>query len=215
MKKKELAMALSRLKTAHYSPELEQYTLSGDIAAEILVTAYDFGDIYQKTVADLGCGSGILGCGALLLRAASVKFSDCDHRMLEIARENVARTTKGLKIGRTHFECNTVENVTFTADTVVQNPPFGTKKKGADVQFLKKATEIASVVYSLHKKGNAAFLAQQTNHVLTHAKKMRIPLFRQYPFHEKKVVTIEAELLRFEETDEKCRSVKNVKNVDL
>ncbi len=37
-------------------------------------------------------------------------------------------------------------------DTVVINPPFGTRIKGADMQFLKIATELTnSTVYSLHK----------------------------------------------------------------
>lgn len=202
MKKKQLAIVLSSLETAHFSPELEQYTLSGDDAAEMLITAYDFGDIHQKKVADLGCGSGILGIGALLLDAASVIFADCDHRMLEMARENAARATKGLKAGATRFDCCTIQNVTFRVETVIQNPPFGTKRRGADVQFLKKATEIAPVVYSLHKKGHAAFLAQHTTHLLTHVKEMRIPLFRTYPFHEKKVVTVDVELLRFEEMNQ-------------
>lgn len=197
MKKKELATILSNLKTAHYSPQLEQYILSGSVAAEILITAYHFGDIYAKDVADLGCGSGILGIGALLLQANSCLFVDCDCNILEIARQNVDKT-KGLKVGGATFECNHIHNVMCTVDTVIQNPPFGTRRRGADVQFLKKAAEIAPVVYSLHKKGNAAFLAQKTGHTLTHVKEMRIPLFRSYPFHEKRVMEIEVELLRFE-----------------
>ncbi|CAN0900116.1 rRNA N6-adenosine-methyltransferase METTL5 [Linum grandiflorum] len=37
-------------------------------------------------------------------------------------------------------------------DTVVMNPPFGTRKKGADMDFLSAALKIASqAVYSLHK----------------------------------------------------------------
>jgi putative methylase len=197
--KKKLAMTLSALNPTHSSPELEQYTLSGDAAADIVVFAYHFGDIFGKRVADLGCGSGILGIGALLLQAESVFFADCDCDVLKTAQLNVSHATKGLKAGKVRFECSNIENVTCTTDTVVQNPPFGTRKKGADVQFLRKATEIAPVVYSLHKKGNAAFLAQQTGHSLTHVKEMRIPLFWSYPFHEKRVVEIEVELLRFEE----------------
>lgn len=199
MKQKQLAMTLSSLKTVFRSPDLEQYTLTGDVAAEILVFATNFGDICAKKVADLGCGSGILGTGAFLLGAASVHFVDCDCSALDVARENVAFITKGLKTDEVFFECSNVETVTLKVDTVIQNPPFGTRRRGADVQFLKKATEIAPVVYSLHKLGNAAFLAQQTGHTLTHVKEMRVPLFRSYPFHEKKVVDIKVELLRFEE----------------
>lgn len=38
-------------------------------------------------------------------------------------------------------------------DTVIMNPPFGTKKNaGVDIQFLKTAISLArKVVYSLHK----------------------------------------------------------------
>lgn len=50
--------------------ELEQYTTSSHIAACILHTAqFVYADIENKTVADLGCGSGILCIGAALLDA--------------------------------------------------------------------------------------------------------------------------------------------------
>ncbi len=194
-------MILSTMKSAPNSPNLEQYTLSSEIAAEIVMTASYFGDVHSKTVADLGCGSGILGIGALLLGARSVTFVDCDCSQLSLAEENCEKITKGLKVGKVTFECSNIENITFRVDTVVQNPPFGTRRKGQDVQFLKKAAEIAPVVYSLHKKGNAQYLEQQTGHRLTHVKEMTLPLYRSYPFHEKKVVRIDAELLRFEEVN--------------
>ena len=201
MRKKQLAIALSHLKTAQIHANLEQYMLSGDLAAEILMIAHDFGDIRDKKVADLGCGTGFLGIGALLLGSHSAHFVDCDRDLLNIAKKNLKVATKGLKTGEATFDCCTVESVEFTVDTVVQNPPFGTKKRGADLQFLKKATMIAPVVYSLHKRGNAAFLNSKTEHVLTHVREMRVPLFRSYSFHEKKVVTVEVELLRFEKVN--------------
>jgi len=36
-------------------------------------------------------------------------------------------------------------------DTVVSNPPFGTKTAGIDMVFLQRAMRIAPTVYSLHK----------------------------------------------------------------
>jgi predicted RNA methylase len=36
-------------------------------------------------------------------------------------------------------------------DTVVMNPPFGTRNTGIDTAFVLKGMEYASVVYSLHK----------------------------------------------------------------
>ena len=35
-------------------------------------------------------------------------------------------------------------------DTVLQNPPFGVQKRGADRVFLEKALQVADAVYSLH-----------------------------------------------------------------
>lgn len=198
MNQKQLAIILSHLQTAHKCLALEQYTLPGDTAADIIMTAYHFGDICDKTVADLGCGTGILGIGALLMGALSVTFVDCDRDALTLAQQNTHNATKGLKVGEQTFLCTTIQDVTLTVDTVVQNPPFGTKRKGADVQFLKKATEIAPVVYSLHKRKNTTFLAQKTPHTLTHVKEMRVPLFKTYPVHKKRVVTVDVELLRFE-----------------
>lgn len=38
------------------------------------------------------------------------------------------------------------------ADTVIMNPPFGTKRKGIDMDFLRAGCRIARhSVYSLHK----------------------------------------------------------------
>src|SRR5690606_24141684 len=47
-------------------------------------------------------------------------------------------------------------------DTVVMNPPFGTKKKGLDMKFLRTAVEMANVVYSLHKTSTREFVVNTT-----------------------------------------------------
>lgn len=50
---------------------LEQYKTSADVAAHIVYTMETaFGDVAGKHVADLGCGTGILGIGAALMGAA-------------------------------------------------------------------------------------------------------------------------------------------------
>ena len=44
-------------------------------------------------------------------------------------------------------------------DTVIMNPPFGTKNQGIDLLFLKLASTISSnVIYSLHKTVTRKFL---------------------------------------------------------
>ncbi len=43
-----------------------------------------------------------------------------------------------------------IDAVSGKFDTVLQNPPFGVQKRGADRRFLEKALQVADVVYSLH-----------------------------------------------------------------
>lgn len=86
-------------------------------------------------------------------------------------------------------------------DTIVMNPPFGTREKGADLIFLKAALNMASkAVYSFHKTSTR-------RHVMTFAKKMgifckviaelRFDLPASYKFHKQSSVDVEVDLIRF------------------
>jgi rRNA N6-adenosine-methyltransferase METTL5 len=45
------------------------------------------------------------------------------------------------------------------ADTVVMNPPFGTRRKGADMEFLAAALKLSrGSVYSLHKSSTRSHI---------------------------------------------------------
>lgn len=46
-------------------------------------------------------------------------------------------------------------------DTVMMNPPFGTRNKAADVRFLQCALQLAPVVYSLHKSVTRPYLTRR------------------------------------------------------
>lgn len=66
---------------------------------------------------------------------------------------------------------NCVNNTEF--DTIVMNPPFGTRNTGVDTAFVLKGMEYASTVYSLHKTStrdvrHACFPFFQANHILLH-----------------------------------------------
>ena len=68
IKKSKLAIVLSNLETFRDpSAELEQYSFDVQSASTVLWNAYQLGDIEGKSVGDFGCGTGILGIGALLL----------------------------------------------------------------------------------------------------------------------------------------------------
>ena len=91
MKLRDLIQELSEVKTWEKPRvELEQYPTPPDIAAHMLFTAVEEGDVEDSLVADLGCGGCILGIAAALMGAAHVTGVDIDPAALSVAAENVA-----------------------------------------------------------------------------------------------------------------------------
>jgi predicted RNA methylase len=46
-------------------------------------------------------------------------------------------------------------------DTVIMNPPFGTKQAGIDMTFLQQAVQVSNVVYSLHKSSTRGHIEKK------------------------------------------------------
>ena len=156
--KSKLAVLLSKLKgfeIGKVRERLEQYQTDPEIAAEIVWSASFNGDISGKVIVDLGCGTGVLGIGALVMGAKKVIFVDIDEKAVETARLNLAFIEEELDISLDKKAVFVVEDInkfkTEEADLVLQNPPFGVKTKHADKVFLEKAMEIGPIIYSFHK----------------------------------------------------------------
>ncbi len=158
--KKDLEVTLSKaLNFKNAKVSSEQYVTPSGIAAEVLWKAYFNGHIEEKVIADLGCGTGVLGIGALLLGAKSVLFVDNDDKALQICRENIQKLqSERSGLGQVEFLEKDVASVDQRVDTVIMNPPFGTKKKHADKGFLKKAFSITKVTYSFHKSSTNDYI---------------------------------------------------------
>jgi putative methylase len=150
-RKLELEMTLSKIKPHPApTPNLEQYTISADTAATMLyIATYSNENIVDKTVLDLGCGTGRLAIGAALLGAKEVVGVDLDKTAVKAAFESAVAT--GVK-DRMQWVVADVDSVRGCFDTVLENPPFGVQKRGADRKFLAKALELGRVTYSLHKR---------------------------------------------------------------
>jgi len=152
VRKLDLEKAIAEIQP-HPSPKayLEQYTIPPDVAAEILyIAAYTYDDIVEKTVVDLGCGTGRLAIGAALLGAKEAVGVDIDKLAVETAKKNAEK----LKVNKkTNWIVADIEVLKSRFDTVLQNPPFGVQRRGADRKFIEKALEIGHRVYSLHKSG--------------------------------------------------------------
>ncbi len=171
MKQKQLAIELSKLKTfIKPKAELEQYQTEGNLAAELLFIAYQNEDINGRIIADLGCGTGILGYGALLLGAKKVYFVDTDKEALNITKEN-CKKYKNLE-----FINKDIRLFNKKVDTVIMNPPFGVQNRKADKVFLEQALKIAKKIYSIHKIESKNFIDR---------------IAQEYSFHTEKIITKE------------------------
>jgi len=205
--KSGLAILLSRLSQFESpKPAIEQYATDSETAAEALWLAAMHSDIQEKSVADLGCGTGVLGIGALLLGAARVFFVDIDKDALKVLKENIQTAEKlsgEALTERAEIINSGISELTIRADTVLENPPFGVQKSHADRGFLEKAFETAPVVYSIHKaesdtfinKFSASHRFRITNHL-----EFELPIRRSMPHHSRRIHRFRAGLWRMEKS---------------
>lgn len=202
MNKKDLEIIFSRFeKIKNPKVKLEQYTLPDDIAAEIINTANLDNSIRNRIIFDLGCGSGKLGIGASFFKPKFVVCVDIDREAIKIAKINSKKFGKS----NIYFVIADVRNffvkVNEKKATTLQNPPFGLKgERHKDIFFIKKACEISSIVYSLHRGGykkTRKFLIRKFLENGFEVKKIieyKFPLPRMFIFHKKQKKVIKVDL---------------------
>jgi len=193
-----LAIELSAIK-GFSEPKVsaEQYMTDSEVAATVLWDGYMKGDIGGKVIADLGCGTGILGIGALLL-GGKVYFVESEGSAMKLCKENVKKVQSESLV---EFFLMDVADFDKKVDTVIMNPPFGTKNGGADRVFLEKAFEIGKVVYSFHKSSTKNFVerfAKAAGFNVTQVIDFEYPLKASMEYHRKKIERINVSCFRFE-----------------
>lgn len=205
MKLKELQSLLQDVETfAAPKVELEQYPTSVELSASMLYTIDTvYNDVGGCTVLDLGCGTGRLAIGAALLGSPHVIGVDVDSDALATCQQNIEQFD-GLPVDLVRSEVTSLQSMPrLKVDTVIMNPPFGTRKKGADLDFLRTGLKIArKAVYSLHKTSTRNHIQrlvakdfQGTSKVVA---QLRYDLPASYAFHKQKIKDIEVDLWRFE-----------------
>ena len=196
-KKKHLEMAIQKV-PKHPNPkvDLEQYSTPATIAADLLWNAYSLGDIADKKVMDLGCGTGIFAIASKLLGAASAIGVDIDRDSTDLASSYC---------GDVDFICSDICDLEndFDVDTIFQNPPFGSQKnakKGADLKFISKAVELSpKVLYSFHMASTEEFLIsyfEKNDLEITHIFRYNFPIPKIYEFHTKESANVEIIVIR-------------------
>jgi putative methylase len=200
--KKDLAVVLSRLKGfSEPSWELEQYATPSEIAADWIWNAALKGDIRGKVILDAACGPGILGIGALLMGAKRVFFVDKSNETVNICRENYELIKKEYEIGDKEFIVGNISIFDGEVDTVLENPPFGTKEKHVDKLFLEKAFSVGKVVWSMHKLVTKVFveaICKDHEFKITDTFSYAFPIKAVFKWHEKPVRKIDVGLWRME-----------------
>lgn len=188
--------------------ELEQYCIDALSAVDIIYFAgFEFNDINNKLVIDLGSGTGRLSIASAFLKPSMVLSVDIDLLALNILKENIFRL--GLENVILPL-CNDVNYLEFSKEplfsnlkiTTIMNPPFGVQKRTADRIFLEKAFSISDVVYSIHLAGEKVFnfiskFCEKLNWHIDNFFPYEMILERSFQFHTKKVKSIDVNIFRF------------------
>lgn len=183
--------------------DLEQYRTPPELAAHLIHTADLQGDIEDRQVVDLGCGTGMLALGAALRGPRTVVGVDIDPAPLQTALANRRRVGTTTTIGWVLGDATAVPLAPEGPTTVVMNPPFGAQNgnEHADRGFLATAAEIADVCYSIHNAGSRefveAFVVDEGGSV-THAFAAELDLPRQFDHHDERRTALEVEVFRLE-----------------
>lgn len=197
--------------------KLEQYQTSPHLAATILHSNQD--DFAGKMVIDLGCGSGIFTAGVTYLEANYVLGIDIDPDALEVCQRNLTNAfldddgndDAGGKYSSGNYDLmlgdvtdlSSFDRLQKSVDTVIMNPPFGTRVEGMDMTFLDRALDLATTtVFSLHKTSTRDHIQRrvakmQGNITMTVVAELRFDLPATYKFHKQRSVDIEVDLIRF------------------
>ncbi|WP_328585455.1 METTL5 family protein [Methanofollis ethanolicus] len=180
-------------------PALEQYATPATVAARLLHHAAGEDAVEGKRVLDLGCGTGMLACGASLIGAGEVVGVDVDRAALRTAQANAALV--GAEVDLVCGEIGLAFPIRpQTFDTVVMNPPFGAQKKHADRPFIDCALASAGVVYGIFNAGSRPFIESYIagRGRITGAVGGSFTLPRTFAFHRRDRLDIPVEILRIE-----------------
>eukprot|EP00871_Galdieria_phlegrea_P003134 jgi/Galph1/3821/GphlegSOOS_G2469.1 len=180
--------------------QLEQYATPPHIAAHVVHLAEtSFGDIEGKSVLDLGCGTGMLCAAVKQYNSSWIIGVDVDPKALKVAQQNM----DDYDIQPVEFILSDVKNMALEPeiiDTVIMNPPFGTRRKGIDRIFLEQALHLVSskgVVYSLHKTSTREYLKKKMKQWKVLGKFL-FNLSKTFDFHRKNSQDIDVDLWRIQ-----------------
>ncbi len=198
MKLKQLEIHLQKIEGfTRPSPRWEQYQTPAPLAARLLFHAHSRGDIGGKRVCDLGCGTGILSIGAVILGASHVTGYDIDENALDTARKNA----ENIQVSPV-FIAGDISDPSFAStirgyDTVIMNPPFGAQVMHADRPFIDTALQAGQIVYGIFNAGSRPFVENfiRGRGDIEEVVSGVFPLKKTFFFHKKEMQEISVEII--------------------
>jgi len=174
----------------------------------IYFAGFEFDDIKNRLIFDLGTGTGRLSIASAFLNASAVVSVDIDWSALKILKKNVSELEINSVIlpicaDIKFFEISRLTIPSFTTKiTTIMNPPFGVQHRTADRIFLEKAFSFSDVVYSIHLAGkkNHEFISnfvKKLNWSISYYFPLNMILKKSFKFHTKKTKRIEVKIYRF------------------
>ena len=157
------------------------------------MAGFEHNDLMGKTI-DLGTGTGRLAIGAAIMGSKKVVGVDLDERTNLLARENAAAA--GVQV---EWVVSDIAEVEGSYDTVVMNPPYGTRIAHLDMEFLKRAFELAPIAYSIHKSSTRDHLKRvisRRGRVIDEIRSMELSIPHLFSYHQKRWENVQVDLYR-------------------
>ena len=183
--------------------DLEQYRTPPELAAHLVHTADLRGDVEDRAVLDLGCGTGILALAAALRGARRVVGVDLDAGPLGTAVENERRVASASPVSWIRGDATRLPVSPAESTMVVMNPPFGAQSSNehADRAFLETAAAVADISYSIHNADSQSFVesfAADNGGDVTHSFRAQFDLPATFDHHTDDTRSIDAEVFRID-----------------
>ncbi|MHA1671641.1 MAG: METTL5 family protein [Promethearchaeota archaeon] len=172
----------------------------------IYFAGFEFNDIDNNLIIDLGSGTGRLSIASAYLRANQVIGIDFDLSAIKIFKQNIQ------DLGLKHLInpiCTNVSNFEFSKKnltdslkiTTIMNPPFGVQKKAADRAFLLKAFTFSDTIYTIHLHNEKVhdFLSKfmsKNGWKINYTYPFKMKLEKTFPFHSQKKKDINVKIYR-------------------
>ena len=143
------------------SVKLEQYMTPYDVTADFFALLNNSMEIAGKVVADFCCGTGLYSAASYFLDAKEIYSFEIDTDAINSCKE----TMESFEDCVSHVEQvdltnpAMIEKYSGSFDTVIMNPPFGTKdNEGIDMQLLKTAICVILAIPTIYSAAKEAYI---------------------------------------------------------